>query len=187
MLSIPSGTATGPPAALQTAAALSSAAPVALCPALCFSLHVLMHEQRMYAEVRSQAEVTFLANATSPGRTTSELAGLGIGNSVLRFAKQRLQGVATIPLPDTTAYLSFGKSAIEHDWLGRHSLMVCQICRTGLAIRNPAENRTRNYPSALVLGKFSALSFGSKPSDFFFLARFFLLEITPFRIAIYMY
>ena len=80
----------------------------------------------------------FLTNATSPGRTTSELAGLGIGNSVLQFAKQRLQGDGTIPLPDTTAYFSFGKSATEHDWLGRHSLMVPDLPRWP---RNPKSGR----------------------------------------------
>lgn len=39
------------------------------------------------------------------------MAGLGVGNGVLRFVKQRLQGYLTIPLPDTSAYLGFGKKA----------------------------------------------------------------------------
>jgi hypothetical protein len=38
-------------------------------------------------------------------RSTTEVAGLGVGNGVLRFVKQRLQGFMTVPLPDTSAYL----------------------------------------------------------------------------------
>jgi hypothetical protein len=37
------------------------------------------------------------------------VAGLGVGNGVLRFVKQRLQGFMTIPLPDTSAYLGLSE------------------------------------------------------------------------------
>lgn len=40
------------------------------------------------------------------------MAGLGLGNGVLRFVKQRLQGFATVPLPDTSAFLSFSASVV---------------------------------------------------------------------------
>lgn len=45
-------------------------------------------------------------------RSSTEVAGLGVGNGVLRFAKQRLQGFVTVPLPETRAYLGFGASHV---------------------------------------------------------------------------
>lgn len=41
------------------------------------------------------------------------MAGLGVGNGVLRFVKQRLQGFMTVPLPDTSAYLGLSECFLQ--------------------------------------------------------------------------
>ena len=55
-------------------------------------------------------------------RSTTEVAGLGFGSNLLRFVKQRLQGFATVPLPDTSAYLALSECF--------HSYIYIYICST---------------------------------------------------------
>ncbi len=74
------------------------------------------------------------------------MAGLGLGSGVLRFVKQRLQGFMTVPLPDTSAFLSlsgspflpwlvtllahFGADATTRSCCCSQDCMQCTCCAT---------------------------------------------------------
>ena len=61
------------------------------------------------------------------------MAGLGVGNGVLRFVKQRLQGFMTVPLPDTSAYLGLSECIMQT--LCHTTLRQLPSAPHGLAVR----------------------------------------------------
>ncbi len=79
------------------------------------------------------------------------MAGLGLGNGVLRFVKQRLQGFATVPLPDTSAFLSFSASVVVellHSPGAHQSVLATHLLCSAVMQARPFRHKKHFYPAS---------------------------------------
>lgn len=80
-------------------------------------------------------------------KSTTEVAGLALGAGVARFVRQHLQGRLTLPLPDTTAFVSLGMDAgvmapLGRDGMQRRSSISDRFFLGGVASLRGFENNS---------------------------------------------